>query len=70
MGAFLHRTKDPFSAAEAEEFVRKARILQEREQIDRAVLFVFSRKGFTKSALTFLAEHQIAYSDNERWLRE
>ncbi|MCP4403059.1 MAG: hypothetical protein GY801_37855 [bacterium] len=57
-----------FSKTEAEEFVRKAQTLQEREQIEKAVLFVFSRNGFAKEALTYFQEHDIAYSDDERWL--
>jgi len=50
------------------EFVKKAQTLQAREQIAKAVLFVFSRKGFAKDVLPYLREHGIAYSDDERWL--
>jgi hypothetical protein len=70
IGEVKNRTKNAFSAAEAEEFVRKAQILQEREQIEKAVFFVFSRKGFTKDAFTYFQEHGIAWSDDERWLGE
>ncbi|MCP4399205.1 MAG: hypothetical protein GY801_18125, partial [bacterium] len=48
-----NRDIKPFSKTEAEEFVRKAQTLQEREQIEKAVLFVFSRNGFAKEALTY-----------------
>ncbi len=68
IGEVKNRTTKTFSAAEAAEFVQKAQTLQEREQIEKAVLFVFSRKGFTKDALDFFREHAIAYSDDERWL--
>ena len=68
IGEVKNRTTKPFSAAEAVEFVHKAQTLQEREQIDKAVLFVFSRHGFTQDALTYFQEHGIAYSDDERWL--
>lgn len=68
IGEVKNRTKNPFSAAEAEEFVRKAQILQEREQVEKAVLFVFSRKGFTRDSLAYFQEYGIAWSDDERWL--
>lgn len=68
IGEVKNRSTKAFSTAEAEEFVRKAKILQEREQIEKAVLFVFSRKGFTQDALAYFQEHGIAYSDDERWL--
>lgn len=68
IGEVKNRTTKPFSAGEAAEFVQKAQILREREEIEKAVLFVFSRKGFTKDALAYFHEHGIAYSDDERWL--
>jgi len=68
IGEVKNRTKDTFSAAEAEEFVQKAQTLQEREQVEKAVLFVFSRKGFTRNALAYFQEHGIAWSDDDRWL--
>ncbi|MCP4405329.1 MAG: hypothetical protein GY801_49515 [bacterium] len=63
-----NRTTKSFSRDEAVEFVNKAQTLQAREQVAKAVLFVFSRKGFAKDALSYLQEHGIAYSDDERWL--
>ncbi len=63
-----NRDIKPFSKTEAEEFVRKAMTLREREGIEKAVLFVFSRKGFTKETLAYFRERDIAYSDDERWL--
>ena len=68
IGEVKNRTTKPFSAAEAAEFVQKAQTLQEREQVEKAVLFVFSRHGFTRDALAYFQEHGIAYSDDERWL--
>lgn len=70
IGEVKNRSTKAFSKSEAEEFVRKATILQEREQIDHAALFVFSRNGFTQDALAYFQEHGIAYSDDERWLGE
>ncbi|MCP4404455.1 MAG: hypothetical protein GY801_45030 [bacterium] len=68
IGEVKNRDTRTFSKTEAEEFVRKAQTLQEREQIEKAVSFVFSRNGFTKEALTYFRERGIAYSDDERWL--
>ena len=68
IGEVKNRTTKPFSAAEAAEFIKKAQTLQEREQVEKAVLFVFSRHGFTLDALAYFREHGIAYSDDERWL--
>lgn len=70
IGEVKNRDTKPFSRAEAEAFVRKARTLQEMECVERAVLFVFSRKGFTDDALAFFREHHIAWSDDEGWLGE
>ena len=70
IGEVKNRSTKAFSKAEAEEFVRKAKILQEHEQIKHAVLFVFSRKGFTQDALNYFQEYDIAYSDDELWLGE
>ena len=68
IGEVKNRTTKPFALDEAIEFVKKAGILQEREQVAKAVLFVFSRKGFTRDVLEYFREHGIAYSDDERWL--
>ena len=70
LGEVKNRATTAFSRAETEEFVQKAREVQEREQIARPVLFVFSRKGFTQDALAYFREQGIAYSDDERWLGE
>ena len=70
IGEVKNRDTKPFSAAEAAQFVQKARELQELEQVEKAILFVFSRKGFTANALAYFQEHGIAWSDDERWLGE
>ncbi|MDY0091065.1 MAG: hypothetical protein RBT80_00015 [Candidatus Vecturithrix sp.] len=66
IGEVKNRSTKAFSKADAEEFVRKARIVQEREQIKKTVFFVLSRNGFTQDALAYFQEHGIAYSDDER----
>lgn len=68
IGEVKNRENKAFSAAEAEEFATKAQELQRREQIEKAVLFVFSRRGFTQDALAYFRAHGIAWSDDERWL--
>jgi len=70
IGEVKNRDTRAFSRDEAAEFAQKARILQEREGVEKAVLFVFSRHGFTRDALTYLREHHIAWSDDEGWLGE
>ncbi len=70
IGEVKNRSTKAFSLAEAKEFVQKSRELQEREQIARTIRFVFSLRGFTKDALNYFQEQDIAYSDDERWLGE
>lgn len=57
-----------FSLPEAQAFVDKAQAVIRLEQIEKAVLLVFSAGGFYKNTLRYLEEHQIAYSDDCRWL--
>ncbi len=68
IGEVKNRSTEAFSRAEAEEFMQKARELQEREQIPRAVLFVFSLKGFKQGVTDYFQEQGIAYSEDDRWL--
>jgi len=68
IGEVKNRSTKTFSLEEAKEFVRKAQTLREYEQIDKAVLFVFSRQGFAQDALSYFQEHSLAWSDDERWL--
>jgi hypothetical protein len=68
IGEVKNREADPFSGKEAREFVEKMATLKELEQITDAIGLVYSRSGFRSDALTVFAEHQIAYSDDERWL--
>lgn len=70
IGEVKNRDTKPFTVAEAEAFVQKAHTLQIYEPIGKAVLFVFSRKGFTEDALAYCQAQHIAYSADERWLGE
>ncbi len=63
-----YREKPHFSMAEADEFIRKAQVLQEQERLTKVVLFVFCSAGFAPETLGFFHEQGIAYSDDERWL--
>jgi len=58
----------PFSVGEANEFVEKANQLIQLETVRKHVLFVYSIKGFTKDAIDYFKDNQIAWCDDERWL--
>jgi hypothetical protein len=68
IGEVKNREHDPFSDREAREFLARMETLKEMEQIATAIGLVFSRSGFSQPALTLLHDHQIAYSDEKRWL--
>lgn len=68
IGEVKNRDKKPFSVKEAEEFLQKVEALREIEQVEKFVVFVFSRSGFTADTLNFFQTHKIAWSDDERWL--
>ncbi|MCP4104859.1 MAG: hypothetical protein GY749_04880, partial [Desulfobacteraceae bacterium] len=60
--------KAKFSVKEAKEFREKAGELARLENINKAVLFVFSLGGFHKNTLEYLKKHKIAWSADSRWL--
>jgi hypothetical protein len=68
IGEVRNRDIKKFSLEEAKAFQEKVKAVMELEKIDRAVGFVFSRKGFTDEAVEYLTENAFAYSDDERWL--
>lgn len=68
IGEVKNRETQKFSVEDARQFVEKKQTLQELEQISHAIGFVFSRNGFTQESLEFFQEHQIAWSEDERWL--
>lgn len=68
IGEIKYRDNDPFDAPEAQAFLNKMATLQQLEHVTDALGFVYSRNGFTTPALEILRAHQIAYSDDERWL--
>ncbi|MCP4147713.1 MAG: hypothetical protein GY757_08175 [bacterium] len=68
IGEVKNRETKKFSKEEAAAFLEKFRHIKEKENLTRAIGFVFSRKGFTKEAETYLHTNHIAYTDDERWL--
>ncbi|KPA18468.1 ATPase domain protein, prokaryote domain protein [Candidatus Magnetomorum sp. HK-1] len=58
----------PFSLSEATAFLNKSKELLQQENLEKYVLFVYSIKGFTKEAVQFFLENQIAWCDDEKWL--
>lgn len=68
IGEIKNRENAPFTEPEAQAFLEKMATLQQLEQITDALGLVYSRGGFTTPALDVLRTHQIAYSDDERWL--
>jgi len=70
IGEVKNRETEKFSYDEAVRFGEKAEILKESENIGNAVLFVFSKAGFTEDSLKFLKEHGIAWSEDIRWIPE
>ncbi|MCP4402691.1 MAG: hypothetical protein GY801_35995, partial [bacterium] len=68
IGEIKNRDNTPFTGPEAQAFLEKITTLKQMEQIADALGFVYSRGGFTAPALDILQEHQLAYSDDERWL--
>ncbi len=68
LGEIKNRSNDPFNDPEAQTFLEKMSTLKQLEQIADAIGFVYSHGGFTAPALEILQEHQIAYSDDDRWL--
>ncbi|MEZ4525839.1 MAG: hypothetical protein R2941_07965 [Desulfobacterales bacterium] len=70
IGEVKNREKEKFSQKEAEEFREKALILTELEKVEKSVLFVFSKSGFTKDALQYLEAHAMAWTEEEAWIKE
>ncbi|RLC11916.1 MAG: hypothetical protein DRI57_18305 [Deltaproteobacteria bacterium] len=62
--------KVKFSVKEAEKFREKAGELMKLENVDKAVLFVFSVSGFFKNTLVYLKKHGIAWTSDKRWLEK
>ncbi|MCP4153903.1 MAG: hypothetical protein GY757_39620 [bacterium] len=68
IGEVKNREKKKFSKEEAVEFLEKFQYIREKENVTQALGFIFSRKGFTKDAESYLNTNGIAYSEDEAWL--
>ena len=60
--------KAKFSIKEAKIFMKKAQEVMELENINKAVLFVFSINGFHKNALAYLTKNKIAWASQQVWI--
>ena len=60
--------KTKFTLKEAREFFVKASEIKKLENINKAVIFVFSASGFFKPAIKFFNDNGIAWSDDKRFL--
>ncbi len=70
IGEVKNRQTERYSAQEAAAFREKAGILMALEQVERAVMFVFSRSGFTQEAQEYMEAQSMAWSNDERWIQE
>jgi hypothetical protein len=68
IGEVKNREFKKFSIEELKEFQLKFAEIKKRENLERAVGFIFSRAGFTKEAEEYCREKGIACSEDERWL--
>ena len=59
---------EAFAKKEAESFIQKANELIKLENVGKYLLFVYSIEGFTKGAVEYFKEQNIAWCDDERWL--
>ncbi|MCP5101846.1 MAG: hypothetical protein GY950_00620 [bacterium] len=68
IGEVKNRDTKKFSKEEAAVFLEKFDWIKENESLSPVIGFIFSRKGFTTEAETYLQQKGIAYTDDEQWL--
>ncbi|MCP4133608.1 MAG: hypothetical protein GY754_21755, partial [bacterium] len=68
IGEVKNREETKFSKEEAVKFREKAQILMELEDIQKAALFVFSLSGFTKDAISYMKENDMAWTEDKHWI--
>ncbi len=68
IGEVKNRDTKKFSKEEAVVFLEKFDWIKEKEDLSPVIGFVFSRKGFTREAETYLQRKGIVYTDDEQWL--
>lgn len=69
IGEVKSREARKFSKEEAVAFAGKFAEVKKVEHIDRAVGFIFSRRGFTREAEAYCRENGFACSEDEKWLK-
>jgi len=69
IGEVKNREAKKFSKDELKDFEAKLAKIKKIENLERAIGFIFSRKGFTKDAEDYCKEKGIACSEDERWLQ-
>ena len=60
--------KKKFSLTEAKAFFAKASEVQNIENLNKTLVFVFSASGFYKTAIDFFRKNKIAFSNDKRFL--
>lgn len=68
VGEVKNRDTKKFSKEEAIAFIQKFNQVREKENLSPVIGFIFSRKGFTKDAESFLRQESIAFSSDSGWL--
>jgi hypothetical protein len=68
IGEVKNRDTKKFSKEEASAFLEKFERVKEKENLEPVTGFVFSRKGFTVEAESYLREKGIAYTDDMNWI--
>ncbi|CAN2040680.1 ATPase domain protein, prokaryote domain protein [Candidatus Magnetomoraceae bacterium gMMP-15] len=69
IGEVKNRKTTKFSLNEALDFTQKVEKLKYLENIEKAVLFVFSSCGFTKDALLYFKKNNMAWTKNNKWIK-
>ena len=60
--------KAKFSLKEAKEFLSKAMEVKKMENVNKALIFIFSSSGFFQNTIQFLKENKIAWSSDKKFL--
>ncbi len=68
IGEVKNRRKPKFSKKEVLEFKAKADELMRLEHVDKALLLVFCKAGFTSDAMDCMRENRMAWSADEQWM--
>jgi len=68
IGEVKNRRKPKFSKKEVSEFKAKADELMRLENVNKALLFVICKAGFTPAAMDCLRENRMAWSADKQWM--